>query len=227
MSMTTDETLDKGIADDIGAAIDETIATCGDTVKKSFTARVRDVAATMVAGVYNLFNTPTFLQFREIGKEVAIQEAEMGVAKLLRELVWKLYDKYTPTKEDSYFYKLRNDSSMQWRMARTALLIAIFGSLAALMFRQAVLEEEKGNSGRANKINFVARACIKAIMVETGHAIDIDKIIGGLADTLLGYLPDVQKDVEEGARLVNEQVSKATNTPTTGVKPMPDRGKGR
>ena len=62
-------------------------------------------------------------------------------------------------------------------------------------------------------------------MVETGHALDIDKMIGSLADTLIGYLPEVQKDIEEGGKLIAEQMAKAPNT--SGVKPMPPRGSGK
>ena len=209
----------------LGAQIDDTISKCSETVKKSFTDKVRDTAALVVSSVYGLFNTPTFLNFREVGKELALQEVEMGVAKLLREIVWKVYEKYLPMKEGNFFYNLRHGDDVRWRMSRTALLVAIFGTLAGLMFRQAILERDKGNESRANKINFVGRACFKAIMVETGHALDIDKMIGSLADTLIGYLPEVQKDIEEGGKLIAEQMAKAPNT--SGIKTMPPRGSGK
>lgn len=210
--------------EDLGAQINETINNCSATVKKSFTDKIRDTAALMVSSVYGLFNSPTFLNFREVGKEVALQEVEMGVAKLLRDLVWRLYEKYLPVNEGNFFHNLRYGTTVQWRVSRTALLVGIFGTLSGLLFRQAVLEMDRGNEAKANKINFVARACFKAIMVETGHALDIDKMIGSLADTLVGYLPDIQKDIEEGGKLVGEQAAKAT---TNGIKPMPAHGKGK
>ena len=79
--------LDSLTDEDLGAQINETINNCSATVKKSFTDKIRDTAALMVSSVYGLFNSPTFLNFREVGKEVALQEVEMGVAKLLRDLV--------------------------------------------------------------------------------------------------------------------------------------------
>ena len=218
--------LDSLTDEDLGAQINETINSCSATVKKSFTDKIRDTAALMVSSVYGLFNSPTFLNFREVGKEVALQEVEMGVAKLLRDLVWRLYEKYLPVHEGNFFHNLRYGTTVQWRVSRTALLVGIFGTLSGLLFRQAVLEMDRGNESKANKINFVARACFKAIMVETGHALDIDKMIGSLADTLVGYLPDIQKDIEEGGKLVGEQAAKANNI-NTGIKPMPAHGKGK
>ena len=40
----------------IGAQIDDTISKCSETVKKSFTDKVRDTAALVVSSVYGLFS---------------------------------------------------------------------------------------------------------------------------------------------------------------------------
>ena len=168
---------------------------------------------------------------KEVCKDVALEEFERTVAKIIRGFFWKVWDKYSTAKEGTALHSFRHSDTKFWKTLRTCVISASFYLLSALFLRQADVFRTRNNGKDAQYYDFLGRACIKAAFLEAGKAIDVDGFIESGLKIIVGALPDIRKDIEEAQAEV-DKAAKEANLPSNervivGVKKMPERGSGK
>ena len=164
---------------------------------------------------------------KEVFASVGVEELERGTAKIIRGLIWKIFDKYFRPEEGTRLYDFRHDDSKFWKTARTCFISLVFGILATAMLRQAGICSEQGDEERAKKFDFVGRACIKAIYLEAGAAINVDAAIEGVLNYVVGMLPGISDELKEAEKAVEQQAEEASKARPANVKIVPPRGSGK